>query len=372
MEAVMKNAARLRADDAAKWAAMIYQRALDATAKASPKNFQSLCQTAEEIADRAAARGEHAFGVAMLEIGVTAINTWRQRAPKDQASENALRAISTKLTILKGKYQTGDSYRDSIADAEEQSARHDLSRSIQSEDRLDALISRAEAEWRGSPDNAGLLKGYVDLLCRRERTEEETKAIGVLVEEFKRTSDYRWKQTADDIRMKQLGREVREAVKDGDEEAVKKARIAQLKFELSSFKERIERYPTDVRLKFEYGVRKFNAGQFDDAIPLFQTARSDPKNRAACGMYLGRCFYRKGYQSQAIEILEQTIREYDGGDEELSKSMQYWLGRAQEANGDVDAARKTYGNLLQMDYNFRDVRARLDNVQPPAGPAGEE
>jgi hypothetical protein len=52
--------------------------------------------------------------------------------------------------------------------------------------------------------------------------------------------------------------------------------------------------------------------------------------------------------------------------------MHYWLGRAQEANGDQDAARRTYGNLLQMDYNFRDVRARLDNLQPPAGPAGEE
>jgi TolA-binding protein len=73
-----------------------------------------------------------------------------------------------------------------------------------------------------------------------------------------------------------------------------------------------------------------------------------------------------------MELLDQTIKEYDGGDEELTKSMHYWLGRTQEANSDQDAARKTYGNLLQMDYNFRDVRARLDALQPPSGPAGEE
>ena len=89
-------------------------------------------------------------------------------------------------------------------------------------------------------------------------------------------------------------------------------------------------------------------------------------------MYLGRCFYRKGYHSQAIASFEETMRDYDGGDDDLSRSIQYWLGRAQEANGDEAAARATYGNLLQLDYNFRDVRARLDKLQPPAGPAGEE
>ena len=40
--------------------------------------------------------------------------------------------------------------------------------------------------------------------------------------------------------------------------------------------------------------------------------------------------------------------------------MNYWLGRSQEAAGEADAARNTYGMILRMDYNYQDVRARLD------------
>lgn len=372
VEAVARNASKLRAEDTARWAAGLFHKSLDSNPKAAAKSFQSLVQLVEELGARAGARGETAIGVAALQIGVDAISIWRRRMPKDQAAENALRSISTQLTILKGKYQESGSFRDSIADVQQQADLHDRQRTVQADDRLENLIAKAEADWRASQDNAVLLKTFIDLLCRREKTEDENRAIGVLVEEHQRTDDYRWKQLADDIRMKQLGRVVRDAAKSGDDEELKKARINQLKFDLSVYKERVDRYPTDLRLRFEYGARKFNAGQFDDAIPLFQAARADPKNRAACGMYLGRCFYRKGYHSQAIAALEESIREYDVTDDALAKDMHYWLGRAKEAAGDLDAARQTYGNLLQMDYNFRDVRARLDNLQPPTGPRGEE
>lgn len=89
-------------------------------------------------------------------------------------------------------------------------------------------------------------------------------------------------------------------------------------------------------------------------------ARNDPKNRAASEMYLGRCFFRKGYHSQAIGALQEAIKGHEFTDDELAKTMNYWLGRAQEAAGHADAARTTYGNILRLDYNYSDVRARLD------------
>ena len=184
----------------------------------------------------------------------------------------------------------------------------------------------------------------------------------MLVNHYKRTDDYRWKQLADDIRMKQLKRRGRELEKAGEQEAAKKQYLKQLRFELMVFNERLERYPTDNRVRFEYGVRCFRAGRFDDAIPLFQTARIDPKNRTACGMYLGRCFFRKGYHSQAVTALQEAIDEYQFADDDLAKAMLYWLGRSQEGTGQVEDSRKTYGKLLQLDYNYRDVRARLDSL----------
>ena len=208
---------------------------------------------------------------------------------------------------------------------------------------------------------AGLNK-LIDLLCRRENEEDEQKAIGILLAEYKRTEAYRRKHLADDIRMKQLTRKVRSAVKAGAEEAIKEHQLASLRFDLSVFKERVDQYPTDNRVKFEYARRLFQAGKYDEAIPLFQGARVDPKNRTACGMYMGRCFFKKGYFSQAISTLETELGAYEFSDDQVAKSMRYWLGRSQEASGNVEAARETYGKLLEMDYTYKDVRGRLDGL----------
>lgn len=362
VEGVTKSASRLRAEDSAKWAAGVFLKAIDSAPKVNPRHFQTLATLLEELGDRAAERNEAPFAVGAYQTGVDLFSLWRRRIPKDDKVENAMRNLSTKLTILKGKYEDGDSYRESIVESEEQIDLHDQQRSIQSDRRVDELIAKAEREYQQSPESPEALKGLVGLLCRRERDDQEVRAIGLLVDEYKRASNYRWKQLADDIRMKQLGRKARRLAKEGDREAIKEHRVARLRFELSVFKERIERYPTDNRIRFEYGVRNFQAGRFDEAIPLFQAARVDPKNRAVCGMYLGRCFFRKGYHAQAVSALQEAISQHEFTDDDLAKTMLYWLGRAQEEASELDEARKTYGKILQLDYNYSDVRAKLDSL----------
>ncbi len=365
IEGVCRNASRLRAEDAAKWAGGVAQKHLESTPKSSVKQFQQMVKLFEELGDRATARAEPEFGVDVYQIGIDLLSTLRRRAgSKDRDLENAVRDMSTKLTILKGKYKDGESYRESMVGSEEQMELHDRQRSVQSDDRLDELIALSDSEYQAEPDKAGILTKLIDLLCRREQDEGEIRAIGLLVNHYKRTEDYRWKQSADDIRRKQLRRQERNAKKSGDEAAVKKLRVNRLRFELKVFKERLERYPTDNRIRFEYSVRCFQAGRFDEAIPLFQAARVDPKNKSTCGLYLGRCFFRKGYFSQAIPTLKETMEQHQFADDELAREMYYWLARSQEGAGQADEARQTYGKVLQMDYNYRDVRARLDNLAP--------
>lgn len=360
IEGIARNASKLRAEDAAKWAAGVLHRALDSNPKAGSKQFQALVTLLEELGDRAKERGEASFGVEAYQAGVEALTLWRRRVPRDASVEVAIKNMSTKLTILKGKYEKGESYRESICDSEEQRDLHDQQRSIQSDDRVAELVSKAEAAFNANPGSAEALKHVVELLCRREREDEETRAIGILLTEYKRGDNYRWKHLADDIRMKQLGRRTRELVSQSDPAALKEQRISQLRFELGVFKDRVERYPTDHGVRFEYGVRNFLAGRFDEAIPMFQGARVHPKNRSACGLYLGRCFFRKGYHDQAIHALEESFKEHPHKDDDLAKTLLYWLARAQEATGAADDARKTYGRILQMDYTYSDVRARLD------------
>ena len=344
------------------WAAGVCKKALDGGKKVNPKQLQNLTKLYEELGDRYAARNEVSPAVETYQSGVDVLNSWRRRVPKDRNIDNAVRDLSTKLTIVRGKYQDSESYRDSIVDQEDQRDLHDLQESKQTDERVESLIDKAEAAYREDPESPGNLNRLVDLLTRREIKEDEARAIGFLVARFGDTEIYRYKHQADDIRMKQLKRSVRAAKQAGDQEALKEAHLTSLRFDLAVFKDRVGRYPTDNRVKYEFGVRLFSAGRFDDAIPIFQAARADLKNRAVCGMYLGRCFYRKGYHPQAIAALEAALSIHEFSDDGTAKAMLYWLGRSQEASGDTEVARKTYGKILQMDYNYKDVRAKLDGL----------
>ncbi len=364
-EGLTKCAARLRAEDTCQWAAGIFQKSLESNQKASSKQFLSLTTLLEELGDRAVERNETEFAVACFEQGVTLLSVWRNRFPNDHALEAAIKNLSTKSTITRGKYKKGESFIDSVRDKDAQKELHDEKLSMQDEDQLDTLITSAEKAHLDNPQDAGCLRRLIDLLCRSEQEDLEKRAIGHLVAQYKRTEDYGWKQSADDIRMKQLVRRVRKARKAGDADAARDAHVASLKFDLAVFKERVQRFPTDTRAKYEYGLRLFKASRFDDAIPLFQAARSNPKHRADCSLHLGRCFFHKKYHSQAISTLQGELEVYTIPDDDRAKGLMYWLARAFEDHGDLEKARETYGKILELDYNYRDVRDRLDGL--PAG-----
>jgi TolA-binding protein len=80
-------------------------------------------------------------------------------------------------------------------------------------------------------------------------------------------------------------------------------------------------------------------------------------------VYLGRSFYQKGYYSQAADTFSEALKTHEIHDDDLGKELYYWLGRAQEAEAKKDEALKTYGQIIQWDYNFRDVRKRIDDLR---------
>jgi len=363
MEGLLKNASRARCDDTVMWIGQIYRHAAQNEKKPSPKRFALLKEIYEKLGDRAQAREEFDLAVEAYKRGIEALNLQEQVNPKDSSIFNIRRDLSTKLTIVKGHYQTADSFKESIQDREVQAEVHDRERMVQSSERLAELIAKAERDMKESPGVRGKVMALVDLLCREDDEGNEAKAIGVLVEHYKQHGEYRYKERADEIRMRQLTREYRRLRDAGDREAARQVRTRQLRFELGVFAERLKQYPTDQRMRFEYALRLFKGRRFDEAIPLFQTARADVKNRKRCDLYLGRCFYEKGYHSQAAAMLSGALESHEIADDPEGKALRYWLGRAQEAEGATEQALQSYGQLLQMDYNYRDVRARMDKLR---------
>jgi tetratricopeptide (TPR) repeat protein len=132
--------------------------------------------------------------------------------------------------------------------------------------------------------------------------------------------------------------------------------------ETQIYEDRVRHYPTDLKMKFELALRYFHAKRYDDAIPIFQESRNDARLRSHSRLYIGRCFFAKGFYDQAVEILKFAIDETEIRTGSLANDLNYWLGMALEAAGDKPGAIKVYGHLIQHDYNFRDARQRLEKL----------
>jgi tetratricopeptide (TPR) repeat protein len=368
MESMFKAAEKAGYIATAMWIGEIFADAAVRETKTKPERFQLLREVYELVADRVKDKDP---GLAITAMGrvVDALTKLHNLKPTDGKVSNDLRDMAGKLTILKGNYQQAESFKDSVHETDQQKEIYDKERLVQTDDRLKELVASAQARYEANPKDQRLINDLADLLCRREYEPDEKRAISMLLQAFKDTGDYRYKARACDIRIKQNSRKLRALEDAGQHDQIRHQRKENLHFELSVYKDRIKNYPTDMRLRYEYGRRLLEAGLFDEAIPLLQEARADRKVRFHCSLCIGRCFFEKGYYTQAADTFREAISTYEVPDDDLGKKMHYWLGRTLEADKKTEDALKIYGQLIQWDYNYRkgDVRKRIDDLRSSQG-----
>ncbi|MFQ5806068.1 MAG: tetratricopeptide repeat protein, partial [Phycisphaerae bacterium] len=365
LDGVLKNANRADLPETLQW---ITPKVFDSMRKDKKPNmgrFKTFRQVLVEAGERANERGDAQFAAWCYEQAVNAIDCLIARNPTDMALKDEQRDLSGRLTIARGKYGEADSFRDSLQDADRQKLLHDAERAKQGAQTLQALIVAERAEYEANPTMPGKIHGYVDALLKPERRKEELIAIDVLTTAYEDSSNYSFKQRADDVRLKQLRRQSRHwkerAQKTGREEDRQQFRLAEMEerqTEVEIYRERVQKYPTDLRLKFFLGRTLFRSQQHDEAIPLLQEAQGDPRSRVQCQLMIGRAFFEKESYSQAADTLSEALEKYEAGGDETSKQMMYWLGRACEADGKLEEAKAVYGKLLRQDYNYADGDAR--------------
>lgn len=370
-EGLLKNAIKAGYLETAKWVAPLVFDALRKDKKPNKGRFRTFRDALVEAAELADARGESALETWFLDQAVSSLEYAIVRLPADDDLRNEQRDLAGKLTISRGKYQDAGDFRESLRDADKQKLLHDAERVQQGEDTLEALVSAAKREWEANPDSQTKLNAYVDLLLRAERKPQEDEAIALLRAAYDKTRNYSLKLKADDVLLRQLAREARalaaKARETGSADDRQQARLAALEQRqtaLEVFRERVAKYPTDLRLKFKLGSILFEAGEYDEAIPMLQAAQGDPRSRDRCELMMGRAFFEKGDPVQAAAVLNEALAHAELADD-FSKDLLYWLGRAQEAAGNAAAAKDAYGRLLRQDYNFMDgdARKRLESLQ---------
>jgi len=291
--------------------------------------------------------------------------------PDDMDLQSEVKNLASLDTMYSAGYIRGGSFRGSLRDQQFQDQLIQQDSDHQSEEALQRAIDEAEAQHAADPEEPGKLMRLVDALLKTENMEHENRAIELLDEAYQRTRQFRFRQRIGRIKMDQM-RRMERSLRHAAEAAPADPKLAaeyqqflaeQLDFELKEYRLWAEHYPTDLSLKYELGQRLFMLKKYDEAIPLFQQAREDPKLRVDCSIWLARSFLEAGFVDEAIETLQAVIDDYQLKGDDRSKEMYYWQGRAYEEKNNSEMAIRRYSQVAQWEFLYKDVQVRIRKLR---------
>ncbi|MCC6660726.1 MAG: hypothetical protein IT437_07550 [Phycisphaerales bacterium] len=305
--------------------------------------------------------------------------------PSDGRLSADVRNLAAQAAMSKGGFdKTGEAggFRRNIRDADKQRQLIEAEQIVKSDEAIDRLVAIAEGDYRARPDDAAATTLYIKRLRERGRPEDEKRAYQVATQAYESLKEFRFRQIAGEIKLRQAERKVGEYVaaaqaRPDDPTAVDNARRARIKFtemEVEEFRERVRAYPTDLAAKYELGRRYNQLGQYDEAIPLLQLCKEDAKLRVDSLALLGAAFVATGYVDEAIYTLREARQHHKIENDELGLELQYSLLTALQTKGGQDRdlpsaeeADKLASSIMMQQFNFKDVRARRDAIKKLIG-----
>ena len=284
--------------------------------------------------------------------------------PTDQDVALALKNVSARRTMDEGGYDDladgKGSYRDILKNKDEATALEQSNRQVNPEDVTARLIKEYEDRLKTEPGNARLLKSLGELYTQKK---EFDKALACY-EKLKGTeagNDPNLDKAIADTTVRKLEGDMAKMDTTAPDYAEKTARLQMEKeaFQLNECRRRVERFPTDLLLRFELGQLYFNAGKISEAIQEFQKSQNNPHKRVASMSYLAQCFAKRRMFDLAARTLQTAIKEKPVLDEE-KKDLVYQLGTVLDSMGKKDEAVEQYKLIYEVDISYRDVAARVD------------
>jgi tetratricopeptide (TPR) repeat protein len=316
-------------------------------------------------------------GVHQWQDAVDACNWAAKMKPDDMDLQKELKDLGAQVTMMKGKYGVAKSFRESVRDMDKQSRLQREDSDVRTVDALHEMIVDAKKEYEAEPNEPGKLIKYVEVLRKTESPDFENQAIELLEEAFKRTGQFRWRKSAGEIKiiqMSRMERSMRQAYQANPADEDLKKQYAQfrrekLEEELKEYTLWAEHYPTESQFRYNMAARLFELGRHDEAIPLFQQIRQDPKYRSEAAFMLGRSFFESGFADEAVDTLQAARELHQIKGDAKDKEMTYWYGRALELKADIPAALKAYSQVFMIDSGYRDVQVRIKalRAQPKQG-----
>ncbi len=284
---------------------------------------------------------------------------------RDPDIGQALKNCSARKTLDRGGYEqlaAGEgSYRDILRDEKEAVSLEQENRMQKTEDVSERLIREYEARLKTEPGNLKLLRSIAELYTQKGEFDRALEFYG----QVKATDAGRADSTLDraiaETKVRQFEKQLEGLDPSSPDYAEKSAALAaeKMEFQISECRSRVERFPTDLAIRFEMGVLYFQAGKIGEAIQEFQKAQQNPHKRLAAMNYLAQCFARRKMFDLAARTLQNAIKEKPVFDDE-KKDLIYNLGSVLESMGKPEEAVEQFKQIYEVDIGYRDVAAKVD------------
>ncbi|MCX8091479.1 MAG: tetratricopeptide repeat protein [Verrucomicrobiae bacterium] len=296
--------------------------------------------------------------------GEQVLSELARSAPGDVELAQALKNLTARRTLGEGGYQkvaAGEgSYRDLLRNEQEAVALEQEQRVQKSEDVAARLIQEYERRLQTEPHNLKLVRSLAELYAEKKHFDRALELYERLRASEAGKDPSLERAIAQTIvrRYEHQIEQLNPAAADYAEQ-VARLQAEKLEFQLNECRQRAERYPTDLSIRFELGTLYFQAGRITEAIREFQKAQDNPHKRIAAMSYLAQCFARRKMFDLAAETLQNALKEKLVFDEE-KKELLYQLGCALEQLGRKQEAIEQFKIIYKADIGYKDVAARVD------------
>jgi tetratricopeptide (TPR) repeat protein len=284
--------------------------------------------------------------------------------PNDAEIAQAYKNLTARQTMSEGGYEaiadgTG-SYRDALRNKDEAVQLEQEHREVKSEDVADRLIREYETRAAAEPKNLKLLRNLAELHAQKKEYDRALEYYNRIAASEAGT-DPSLDKAITDTTLKKMSHQLGQLdpnAPDYQEQATK-LQAERDAFQLAESKKRVDRYPTDLQIRFEYGEMLFKTNKISEAIAEFQKAQSNPARRITAMSYLGQCFAKRNMNDLAARTIQNAIKEKQVFDDE-KKDLIYLLGCVLEKMGKKDEAIEQFKQIYEADISYKDVAAKVD------------
>ena len=281
--------------------------------------------------------------------------------PNDPELNRLLKNVEARMTLNSGieQAQKSGDYRDALANADQALQLQRKDKAVKSAADAESLIAEARAKIEKEPNNVNYYLSLGNLFTQQKRYAEAIEVFEGARKVVQQDPELDRRYSA--ARISKYDQDIAALREGGDEEAAAALEQERAQYVFDDLYDRSQRYPNDLRVRYELGLQYFQNEYYDEAIQQFQLAQRSPKDRAQALGHLALCFRHKGMLDLAAEQLEQALESVaEMGPEKME--LLYNLGDLYQELGRLDDADKLFKEIYRYDMSYKDIAKKVEGI----------